>query len=444
MFSGEWAIARYIMILMQELERTQPPGTARFGQAEAYQALAGEMAAADIQPLIQPRERYGHEWRYVTAALRQDMNDPAVRRELIGYNSRPPSETLPAEAMHTLARIDRHVAQLETIYDEALVPYLDQPPIPDEIIGRDLRSAALPSRTIRMVAERYAFARDLKLLGLIAELKETGGPDFDAQGDCVLPSGTRLHVDPKQPITTRPLLNPDNWEGREKIKDRVHKLTIDGQPWIMKERKSSRHTDLPDRGYRPGLTSAEEFAIGREMQETGEVKEGWVHLVWEDPLAYVEYPDGPGGAPSTQFIITKYEPGMLVYESAPEFGTERRRVAGAVEAAILARRVTFEGEYQSARAEDPQLRFEAFAHRLTNRLIAQAEHLYDQTLQDHGLRRTDANRGMGFKLPGPRDEGFELMVIGFDLEYVERTTVAATPASLTERTIAAEQAKLSA
>jgi hypothetical protein len=411
---------------MSNLESTQASqGGGEFNAAQAYRNLdstARPLEPTGTMPEVTPQPRHRQEWRVITGAIMRDLpTNAALRDALIELNTVPVSETLPAEALHNIAEVDATVAGLERHYQDDLMPFLEQPPIPEELIGQDLGTSGLPYETITMIAERNREARELKLLGLMAELEKIGPPHFEASGDYTLPSGVHLHIDPEQPITAGPLVDPRRYTSRRILKDRVSQIMVGGRPYVMKERKTNRHTDTMRGGHRTGLTSAEEFALGKRLHEQGETKEGRIHLKWENPLAYVDFPDGH------QLMVAEYEPDMMAYESQPELIMERRRVERQLEAAIMARPDEFETEYLAALATEPKLSYDDFAHRMTDTLLRQAEALYDQTLDDQDLARTDRNRGMGLRLPGPHDEGFTLTVIGFDHEYTKPAAEATPP-----------------
>ena len=106
-----------------------------------------------------------------------------------------------------------------------------------------------------------------------------------------LNNGTQVVLD-KGALETYPALaDPSQWEKRIQLKDRVYEVTIAGKSFIMKEQKTSRHTDV-HADHVTGAASRDEFAIAKTMADTRVTVHGDVRLEWERPVGYAELPDG--------------------------------------------------------------------------------------------------------------------------------------------------------
>lgn len=431
------------------------------------------------------------EWTAVTEAARRAIIGSAETRHIAaGFTSEPLGEGLPQKAVDEIAASDVRTARLLRLTHGKLGVVLGLPEVPNEAIVPDIdkapglkrredtvrsmsrwwrdgpetysemldhtrqqveRSPGLSSAEKELVARRYRYARDVKMLGLMAELHDQPMESAQAEDGLIthqLSSGTKLVMTEEARASTPSLLDPQAWESRKQIHDRVYMVGINGEEYILKERKTTRHVSTVEGGHIDGLTSEQEFRVAQEFADLGTIRHGDIELRWEKPLGYVEFPDG------FQFCLFESEPGMSTDRSAPLLARE-----------ILAARGEYEAEYQevSQRAKEiyeqrkdllwnvepdagtlpppkrvalsraarrhkrlyneqqeqpesqpDELTFEEFAGLTASHMVDDAFERLHQTVLDRGYvdRETD---GYGLKLrKGNRPT---LEVIGFDFEY---------------------------
>jgi len=295
-------------------------------------------------------KRLNHQWLLLTEVIRKEiLSEPETRELVASFIDSPVSEALPAEFLEKVASNPR-VAQLTARYKDELGTYLKIESVPDEQLQPDITHAATrisPSGRVSylqsvygegtsefykalqeqitdgkflngvtvqeklLTAQRYRFARDVKMLALQAEVE--GSPTEVNRDGCIeLASGTTVMLNVEDEQVKQDLLNPQNWERRKQIKDRVYVIQV-GESWyILKEKKTARHTDTKKGGHKSGLSSHGEFETAKYFQENGQVEKGNVGVVWEKPLATVKFPD------EYQFTIFEYEQGLLEEGSVQE------------------------------------------------------------------------------------------------------------------------------
>ncbi|HEV7455111.1 MAG TPA: hypothetical protein VGO07_07680 [Candidatus Saccharimonadales bacterium] len=240
------------------------------------------------------------EWQRITGGLLREMDNPDVQAALTPYCTTPISEDLPRDALAHLPETPllRRLHESST----ALDAYTNIPPVDESRIPRDIQYAWKKAGTITedefsMIEQRYIMARDIKLLALGAELQQVATTGEQLQPDETdtihLPSGIELHGVSAAENSPN-LFDPNKWQGREQLKDRVHIVTVDGQKYIMKEQKTERHTDTTEGGHQEShrIPPAREFEIGQKLNTPEAPPKGGIQVKWERPLGYVEYPDG--------------------------------------------------------------------------------------------------------------------------------------------------------
>jgi hypothetical protein len=273
----------------------------------------------------------------------------------------------------------------------------------------------------RLIAERYAFARDIKVLALGAELSQHEGSIDKNSGDITLPSGTHMVFDAENEGVQN-ILAPHLWEKRRQLKDRVYEISANESKFILKERKTDRHTDTKRHGHKPGRTSSEEFSIGRHLQESGGREAGDIVLSFEESIGFASYPDG------FQFSVFGFEEGLQ-----PE-----AEVSAKLEQEILAHRDQFEeeyrliqehlielindlpfmeryqkrlGPYRGKLPETTILSFEDFARLKALRLKRSAYSLFRENIVSEGFTNGDRD-GYAFKVHS--NGNVKLEIIGLD------------------------------
>lgn len=243
-------------------------------------------------------------WLLFTEAIRQEIiNHVSVRDVLGSFATVPVNETLPLQAFQAVIAVSPRVAALTERWQESLVSYISLPPVPDNQIAPDisntpniargLKDRGITSEERRLLAKRYRFARDIKMLALMSEmLTAQNNPEPDTAGEIHLPSGIELFVDTQNKTAEADLLNPALWEKRQQIKDRVYRITISGRTYILKEKKTLYHQHTKDKGHLDGNTSKEEVRYGQFFKRHGPVKNNNYIIDWETPLGCVTFPDG--------------------------------------------------------------------------------------------------------------------------------------------------------
>lgn len=233
----------------------------------------------------------------------------------------------------------------------------------EKVLQRIQKNAEGPGTTMaekRLLAQRYRFARDVKLLGLLAEMVNEI-PEYHANGEDMearLKSGTQI-VLTRDAYTDDPLLrDPLQWLGRKQLKDRVYRARIGEKDYILKERKTDRHTDTKEKGHQPGNTSRQEFEVAKQMSKLPTSSIGGITVTWEKPLGYVEFPDGyqfclfedagsiiPGDVDSQRTAVTKLGQAIIAHEEA--YTAEFKQVQAAA-AALLQERLDLFNPHNTA------------------------------------------------------------------------------------------------
>lgn len=430
-----------------------------------------------------------HEWLALTeAARRAIITSPEIRHRAASFTVEPLSEALPQRAVSELADSDPRTARLARLTGKTLGTVLGLSPVPDELLTPDLRHA-LPLRRKAdevdsltrwksdlsehyvdllqetcnrveqspgvtqaerdLVARRYRYARDVKMLGLMAELQDQPIGSTEAKDGVVahkLKSGTKLVMTSEAFESSPMLLDPQRWERRRQLKDRVYVVTVDGKDYIMKERKTPRHTDVKKHGHKDGLTSQQEFEAAKEFGDLGAIRQGDIELRWEKPLGYVEFPDG------YQFCLFESELGIKSdaprYQLAREIMDSPEEYADEFEqASVRAKQIYDERkdllwgyEDRDAAVNKPkrfaisraarrhkkayeaqpmpdELTFEEFAQLKAKYLVDEARELLSHTMWDHDYTNSDMD-GYAFRLHKGKRPTIE--IIGFDFEYYRK------------------------
>ncbi len=417
-------------------------------------------------------EKMDQQWRLLTeAVLRDILTKPEIRKLVASYIKTPVSESLPKQFLDGLSS-DERVRRLKERYKSQIGAYLDLEPVPENQITPDLRlaqSLSKPADIVRMlqriygtdtaeyyrqleakssmllrgitaqervmIAQRYRFARDVKLLALQAEasgIREN--IQANDSNEAVLPSGTCIRINIEDETKRRELLNPQNWKKRRQLKDRVYEIEVGSSSYILKEKKTARHTDTMGHGHRPGLSSLKEFQTARQLRENGIVNHGNIKVNWEKPVATVTFPDG------FQFTVFAHEEGLIEEETITQLLAEE----------ILEHRKQYQQEFNAIRAitakfkDDPrvllfehgntrsglkailqwmglrkkqisELTFEEFALIKALRMVRQAKNLMQETITKNGYIDIDSE-DHAYKINSVEGKP-QLEIFGFDFEY---------------------------
>ncbi len=416
------------------------------------------------------------QWLLLTEAVRQEiLSESATRTLVTSFIDSPVSEALPAQFIEKLSSNAR-VAKLIDRFKDKLGTYLKIDSVPDEQLQPDITHAKLKydlETTIKylqsihgddtpefysalqervehgtflqgvtvqektLVAQRYRFARDVKMLALQAAVAETP-IETTASDSFELPGGTTILLNVEDEHIRQDLLNPQNWERRKQIKDRVYAIQVGKSYYILKEKKTARHTDTKKSGHTSGLTSYEEFETAKDLQTNGQVKKGNVSVTWERPVATVKFPD------EYQFTVFEYEPGLLkedsvqgtlrqhILENAEQFLNEYEAVCSLADTFYDSPQVLplgFESSESSLKKllkfvglgkeeKKPVLTFDDFTKVKALRMTRQSRDLMIETMIANGYRNGDLD-GYAYKI-NQNDLRLQLEICGFDFEYYKK------------------------
>lgn len=375
----------------------------------------------------QRSEEADRQWRLISEAIRRDIRAKStIRRALIPFVQRPLSENIPSDALKVMERNSSFVAKLGVRYRAGLTEYLNLPPVPDELLVPDLRNAfGITLAEQALVATRYRFARDIKLLSLAAEILEQGGVKLNRKNETVLPSGTIIAIDScLKGEDVKGFLDPLQWERRKQIKDRVYEIAIGNRPYILKEKKTARHMDTKEDGHIPGLSAAQEFATAQHFLKKGFRNHGDIRLSWEQPLGFVIFPDG------FQFTAYEFKEGLIsdddiearlvttIMNRRDFFEREFRLIAEGAEkwkTTPGALRYLVEGSGSSLAEEELKpLNFDDFTKVKIRRMVERAKDLQQETIYSLNFTNSDAD-GHAFRIRSTPN--VELEIVGMDFEY---------------------------
>lgn len=455
---------------------------------EDFSALRSRVSA-DEAAREEQHARIERQWVVLTELARRAIIAlPDESKWLADIMATPLSEDLPRKTVAKLAETDPRIAGFAEVTRNTLGYVLGLDSVPDELFEPDLYNSPALYRREDVVnaltyfknenlpdayrdflqgaqkqvecspgvtpaerdlaARRYRYARDIKLLNLMAELKEQPVVDREAKDGTVtyeLRSGTKLVMTSEALEANPMLLDPRKWESRHQLKDRVYIVVVDGKECIMKERKTPRHTDTKKHGHIDGLTSQQEFEVAKEFSDLGTIRQGDIELRWEKPLGYVEFPDG------YQFCLFESEPGLEtdapqyqladeIVDSAEEYAEEfaqvkqrareiynerkdllwRHRDSDVIAGSRWQAFSTVFRRQKKAREDQPKpddLMLNEFAQLKADRIIDEARDLLSQTMRDHGYTNSDLD-GYAFRLHKGKRPIVE--IIGFDFEYYSK------------------------
>lgn len=404
------------------------------------------------------------QWGFLTEAIRRNiiaLSD--TRRAMIPFCSTEVSESLPGKACESITSIDQGVARLKERYKDHLGIFLDLAPVPDELIEPDVINAPYPSnaedeiefigrafndkargleylrKLIRsgaflkgitkeereLIIRRYRFARDIKLLALASEIKEEGINFPDAEGEISLASGIKIGFNTRKKQEIDDLLHPELWQRRRQLKDRVYEIYVGERKYILKEKKTARHTDLKRHGHQPGNSSATDFAIAKEFEERESTDDGNIQISWEAPLGYVTFPDG------YQFSVFENVKNMIPTNRIAELLTteiinhQQQYTAEYQKISKLAKKFKNHEVVNSLSAFLPitelkkpfQLSFEEFARVKALRWQRKAVNSVSEAILKRGYVNSDFD-GYGFRIHS--NHNLKLEIIGLDFEYYYR------------------------
>jgi len=245
------------------------------------------------------------QWLACTEVIRREImvDNPEVIDAVYRFIDEPVSQELATVFFNTVG-VEKKLRPYEQ-----LRKYLEGPSIPEDRIGMSLRSPSSDMTELEkfLVAQKYAFARDVKLLSLAAELSKLGQIKVVDEGIIKLHSGVILKAD----SSAAEMLDPNKWEKRRQIRDRVYQVRVNGKDYILKEKKTSRHVSLREEPWET-IAVEKEYETAKKFSQQGLVTVDNVRLSWERPIGYAKFPDGFG------FVLFEKEEGLLDAEEAKE------------------------------------------------------------------------------------------------------------------------------
>lgn len=419
-----------------------------------------------------PTNETDRQWGFITEAARREIiENPTARKVVMNFCDRPLHELLPDQFVNAISSINERIGRLVDRYRAGISEYLALPAVPDNQLKPDIRHALgldTPEKAIKrlrrifkdddpqfqemlesyissgtflqgiafeersLVAQRYRYARDVKLLALGAEIQDRG-VKLSQEGEATLQSGIRIKLDNPDDEQRQDLLSPHLWKKRTQLKDRVYEISVNGRKYILKEKKTARHTDTKKDGHREGRSSSEEFEIAKYFLESGNVTRKDVRVSWERPVGFVTYPDG------FSFVVFEYEEGLIkssdlvskladeVIQRRSEFDKEYQDLVKAAqrhktnpEVQFYERELDEVGLKAAAqrmgitRPKPLELTYEQFAIVKALRMERRANELLKETIVRNGYQNSDMD---GYLYRINTTPSLELEIVGFDFEY---------------------------
>ena len=414
--------------------------------------VAGEMSKDE-------RSAVNHRWSIVTEVARQAIMDNAdVASQAADFIIQDLDEQLPNNFVNDISSVEPRVKKAVNTVGKRFEEWLQLPSVPEELISYGIRQSGqyyspenarqelteaatsygeiydsvlqevhmkaarnfLTAAEVDLVADRYRQARDVKLLALMAALKREQPEKVIKDGLVHLEtkSGVKMTLTSSALEADPNLTDPTKWKGRTQIKDRVYEVVIGDKRYIMKEEKTSRHTDVFEGNETTG-GSEHEFKVGQVMTDRTFISDD-LQITWERPIGFVTYPDG------YQFCMFEKVPNALDYKLSS---------IGAIEHEIESRPTVYAEEYAAIRQETA--RFIAAHHDQIRSLKAGEELTFSQfaaakveALTDQGerdvekeiLRAGYVDRDhKGFVIMTPATQSKEgrttLQLVGIDYEF---------------------------
>ncbi len=274
-----------------------------------------------------------------------------------------------------------------------------------------------------MIAQRYRFAREVKLLALSAEINPQLS-DATSGRKVRLSSGVELTLVNESLSESVDLLNPQVWGDKTLLSssnDRIYRITVAGRQYLLKEQRSAMHQNRILQGpfmYRN--TSQTEFETAQYMREHATGTFGDVLVNWEMPLGFVTFPDG------YQFTVFSYEENLQALPAS--FDGIRRNTSTEIylrddtieklSNAIISHRDQFGAEYRASIQGLPQeVSFTDFALAKARLIYEDAVLLIEFLPISNGYYVSDLD---GFDFRIRTDPRVMLEVVGFDFEAFYR------------------------
>ncbi|MBT5346851.1 hypothetical protein HOJ01_01605 [bacterium] len=413
------------------------------------------------------------QWLLITESIRRKLlADAEIRSLVLGFSNASVGEDLPRKFLDKLSS-DNSIHKLISKFSNQILSYVSLNAVEDEQIKPDITYAPrlqTPEEIIRrlslffdidsqefqtaldkyvqdgtfqegitnaervMIAQRYRFARDVKMLALMTEIFDSQDLINNSGDHVTLPSGIEIYCDIEDPVKKQEILNPIYWKKRKQFKDRVYEISVGSNVFFLKEMKTNKHIHTLKGGHRPGANSFEEFKIAQYFQDHCVLEKGMFKVNWETPLASVTFPDG------YQFAVYEKEGGLLskeedysrlvseMFERPAQFESEFKQVRSDLGKFLKHPLVQ---RYESSNFLDKVLSFFGmknanveFSYRdfvlvKADRLLTQAKRLLEEVVLRNGYVNND-HTGFAYKVNILVDGSIQLEIFGFDFECYQK------------------------
>lgn len=404
----------------------------------------------------------GKQWILTTELIKQQINESNAQ-QFARLVKKIPDETLPLKLFQMIEAEELASPRLREFLSRhpQLKRYLEIPSTPEERYtfyqGLQRGNPNISESERQRIVQRAAFAREIKLLALYADLLSLGNETLSKDHEFTTPNGANMIFNPQFENLRPFLLDPTTWESKRVIKDRVHSVIIGGKRFILKEGKTIRHQDVaggPNRNIRFGNTPKQEYEVALALAKDGVAQKGDVCASWETPIAWVGFPDQE----NFQLVLFKEVPqafDSIDYSSRDQTRINYSHLLASLTKAIMTNIQIYKNQFEDLRLKASQLypqvsfwdtekfpsyidQFEAdqespqtlspedftdedIAAVLAGRLITEATHLLQAEIISRGFYNNDHN-GMGeyiFRIGISENERVVLHAVGIDLEYVQ-------------------------
>ncbi len=420
-------------------------------------------------------EKTRRQWKVVTEKLKRAIqaDSEEVVKTLLKAVEVPLSEELPYQFLSSIGERDNEFADLLKKYKKNLGAYLEIPSVPDDQLVPDTMHADYlpdPERKIHsmrewapadeheeriqnyidsnlfmsgvsfteklLVLERYKMARDIKLLGLAADLQQSGVTGEIARDEFKTEQGVQIKFVTRDKQIRQDFLNPSAWQRRAVIKDRVFLIQVGDKEYVLKEKKTTRHKDTPTNGTISKFSSFEELGLAKDLSAVAQEVSDEISVAWEQGLAAAEFPDG------YQFVLFEkidavfgLEPGMNELASGifnhREWYEEEYQKMLLKAAEIIQDPERFGVSFYEDRSLVQRLKdsifqkgevdisYETFSYVKAGAMIRKSRSLSSKVLIEHDLSSDDAD--FAYKVIANNEKKkIHLEAIEYDLEYFSR------------------------
>jgi hypothetical protein len=343
-------------------------------------------------------EKTKTEWNMLSELFQREIKtSPEVRAALAEYASTPLTESLFANLS---AELSTKNEKINRFYTSQFAQDLRKTGDIENIITdttRDTKKLMLSHEDRMTALERWRMGRDVKVLALMADLAQT--PIEMTEQNGIMQGKTEHGVEIMTEKGQEGLLDPNKWQSRKQIKDRVYEIKVDDKKYIQKERKTNQHRDTLGGGNTKPMTSEEEFLLGRQLAKTGKIDRKDFSIHFEKPLGVASFPDG------YDFTIFEFDE-TITQDESPE--TPKRDLAQQI-------RQGEDADYEALKSSLSQDQLHAwnFANQKMDALIDAALHEKELVEGKLGVFNRDANKNWKIT-KNPNGKKFDLTVYDFE------------------------------